>query len=108
MNRVYTSARCLQYLNKKSLDFEIREVLELYSKMNGMGRSTMNFMGTMLFKQAYFTSMMEQNIFYHMYYLPYVDYGVSLPAYLSFFRDEYLGKLKRNNSELEYKKWQWL
>lgn len=52
-------------------------------------------------------SMMEQNIFYAMYYLPYVDYSVNLPAYLSFYRDEYLKKLRRNQSEVEYKKWRW-
>jgi hypothetical protein len=89
------------------LDFEIREVLELYSKINGMGNSVSNFVGTVLFKQPYFTTMMEHNIFYHMYYLPYVDYAVNLPAYLSFYRDEYLKKLKRNHWELDYKKWRW-
>lgn len=107
MNRLFTSARCLKYLDDRTLDFEIREVLELYSKINGMGNSVSNFVGTVLFKQPYFTTMMEQNIFYHMYYLPYVDYAVNLPAYLSFFRDEYLKKLKRNHWELDYKKWRW-
>jgi hypothetical protein len=70
-----------------------------------MGRSSMSFVGTVLFKKPYFTSMFEQNIFYHMYYLPYVDYAVSLPAYLSFYRDSYLEKLKRHHSWLGYKLW---
>jgi len=70
-----------------------------------MGRSTTSFLGVVLYNQPYFTSMMEQNIFYHMYYMAYVDYAVSLPAYLSFYRDQYLKNLKRNNSWLEYKLW---
>jgi hypothetical protein len=58
MNRLFTSAKCLKYLDRQTLDFEIREVLEIYSKINGMGTSMSSFMGTVLFKQPYFTAMM--------------------------------------------------
>jgi len=40
-----------------------------------------------------------------MYYLPYMDYGLNLPSYLNFFRDNYLKQLKRRHSWFEYKMW---
>jgi hypothetical protein len=58
MNRVYTSARCLPYMNEQTLDFEIRELLQVYSRINGLGSAMHSFVGTVLYKQPYFTSMM--------------------------------------------------
>ncbi len=70
-----------------------------------MGRTQRTLPALMLFKQPFFTAMMENNIFYHMYYLPYVDYSVNLPSCLSHYRDVYIKNLKRNNSWFEYRLW---
>lgn len=65
----------------------------------------MSFVAVILFKQPYFRSMQEQNIIYHMYYLPYIDYAVDLPSYASCYRDRFVPTLKKNNSMMAYALW---
>lgn len=72
-----------------------------------MATSRMSFVGTVFYRQPYFRSMLEMNVFYHSYYLPYMDYADSGPSFLAAYRELY-SKIKKNNSLISYCKWRYL
>ncbi len=86
MNRVYIDKGILPYLNNSHLDMYLIECLNLFNSINGMGLSFFSFYSNILFKLPHFQAMLKLNIFYHQFYLPYLDY-TNLPVYLSTYRD---------------------
>lgn len=60
-------------------------MLRLFGKVNGMGKAMMSFLGTALYKKPHFQAMLDKGIFWHGYYLPYMDYSSNLPSYLCIF-----------------------
>lgn len=78
----------------------------MFGKIKGMGRAQLSFIGTVLYKQPHFQAMLDKNIFWHGYYLPYMDYSCNVPSFLGC-----LGKVRvkmmKNNSYYSYIYWKY-